>query len=55
VLDTFCISGTWDTIVDKVAARLGGLTDVVSLSIPATDDPRFDAALAGMKQIPGRR
>ncbi|MEI2618878.1 MAG: TIGR03617 family F420-dependent LLM class oxidoreductase [Thermomicrobiales bacterium] len=55
VLDTFCVSGTWDTIADRVDARLSGLIDTISVSAPDERDPRFDAALAGFKRIPGRR
>lgn len=55
VLDTFCVAGTWDTIVDRVEARLGGLVDAISVSAPDSHDPRFDAALAGLKRIRGRR
>ncbi|HBY45063.1 MAG TPA: LLM class F420-dependent oxidoreductase, partial [Chloroflexi bacterium] len=55
VLDTFCVSGTWDTIADRVDARLSGLIDTISVAAPDERDPRFDAALAGFKRIPGRR
>lgn len=54
VLDEFCVSGTWDTIVERVAGRLGGLVDTISIGIPDADDARFDAVLTGLKGIPGR-
>lgn len=55
VLDTFCVSGTWDTIAGRVSARLAGLVDTISIATPEDRDERFDAALASLKQIPGRR
>lgn len=38
VLDTFCISGTYDTIVDAARNRIEGLTD--RLSFPLPEDAR---------------
>ncbi len=35
VLDRFCIAGTYDTIAERVQARLGGIVDRVSLPLPA--------------------
>ena len=54
VLDEFCIAGTWDTIVERVAGRLEGLVDAVSIPTPDEPDDRFFAALEGLKGLRGR-
>jgi probable F420-dependent oxidoreductase len=54
VLDGFCISGTWDTIVDAIRPRLGGLIDVLSFPAPPEgydDDPRYRAVLDGLRAL----
>jgi probable F420-dependent oxidoreductase len=55
VLDGFCISGTWDTIVAKIDARLSGLVDTISLAMPDQPDDRFMAVLEGVRKIRGRQ
>jgi probable F420-dependent oxidoreductase len=55
VLDGFCISGTWDTIVDAIRPRLGGLIDTISVPAPPAghdDDPRYASVLAGLRSLP---
>lgn len=56
MLDTFCMSGTYDGIADAVAHRLGGLVDTVHFPLPQDDcaDPDgIRAALARLRAIPG--
>ena len=53
VLDGFCISGTYDTIVGQIDARLGGLIDTISLGMPETVDDRFMAVMAGVRELHG--
>lgn len=54
VLDAFCIAGTWDTIVERVGAKLEGLIDAVSIPTPDEPDDRFHAALEGFKSLRAR-
>lgn len=57
VLDGFCISGTWDTIVDAIRPRLEGLIDTISFAIPPDPerpDERYVAALDGLRQLKAR-
>ncbi len=54
MLDTFCISGTYDTIADAAQARLGGLTDTLSFPLPFDATERQDQlaqAVARLKQV----
>jgi probable F420-dependent oxidoreductase len=55
VLDGFCISGTWDIIVERVRERLEGLVDVIGLSMPEGDEveDRYLAVIEGMKGLKG--
>ncbi len=53
VLDGFCISGTWETIVDQIDARLRGLIDTISLSMPDQPDDRFMTVMEGVRGLPG--
>jgi probable F420-dependent oxidoreductase len=53
VLDGFCISGTFDTIVGQIDGRLGGLVDTISLSMPAEPDDRFIAVMDGLRGLRG--
>jgi probable F420-dependent oxidoreductase len=48
VLDEFCVSGTYDTIVERFRSRMGGLTDMVELPLPTgfPDGAETFAALA---------
>jgi hypothetical protein len=58
VLDRFCIAGTYDTIAERVRARLGGLTDRVSLGLPENAREVGDAlgrAIEGLKAVPTAR
>jgi probable F420-dependent oxidoreductase len=55
VLDGFCISGTYDTIVGQIDARLGGMVDTISLSMPEEPDDRFRAVMDGVRGLRGRR
>jgi probable F420-dependent oxidoreductase len=55
VLDTFCISGPYETIAEQVANRLGGLAHAVSFPLPKNldaPDPRYLAALERVKLVP---
>jgi probable F420-dependent oxidoreductase len=54
VLDGFCISGTWDTIVDRIGPRLEGLIDGISFPMPPDgmeSDPRYLAVLDGLREL----
>lgn len=54
VLDAFCVSGTYDTIVPEVRARLEGLVDTITFPLPAdpyAPDDRYLAALEGLKRL----
>jgi probable F420-dependent oxidoreductase len=55
VLDGFCVSGTWDTIVSQIDARLTGLVDTISLSMPDEPDDRFMAVMEGVRGLRGSR
>lgn len=57
VLDGFCISGTWDTIVDQIRPRLEGLIDMTSFQMPpdpSHPDDRYMAALEGLRSLKTR-
>jgi probable F420-dependent oxidoreductase len=57
VLDRFCVSGTYETIAEQVRARLGGLTDRISLPMPedgAVDDG-LGRAIEAMRTVPTAR
>lgn len=58
VLDTFCMTGTYDVIAEAVSRRLGGLVDRVAVPFP--EDPErghahLVKALAALKQVPTAR
>lgn len=55
VLDELCIAGEYDVIADKVADRLGGLVDWISLPMPDADPAdrtRLRSALERLRAIP---
>ncbi len=55
VLDGFCVSGTWDEIVPRIAEHLGGLVDTLSIGVPDDDgasDPRYLTMLDGLRKLP---
>lgn len=55
VLDAFCISGEYEEIADRVAERLGGLVDWISLPMPEVDaasPSRLAGALERLRAIP---
>ena len=53
VLDGFCISGIYDTIVSQIDARLGGMVDTISLSMPEEPDDRFRTVMEGVRNVRG--
>lgn len=53
VLDAFCITGTYDTIVARVGARLEGLVNALAINAPDAADERFPEVLAGFKRLRG--
>lgn len=53
VLDGFCVSGAYDTIVDRIDTRLGGLIDTISLSMPDDPDEGFRAVMDGLRGLRG--
>lgn len=56
VLDTFCMSGTYEEIAGAVERRLGGLSDTISFPLPPDGSPheeRIRAAMAQLRAIPG--
>jgi len=58
VLDTFCTSGTYATIAQWLAQRLGGLVDSITLPFPddlAADRDGLSQALPELKLIPSAR
>ena len=58
VLDRFCIAGTYDTIADRVQARLGGIVDRVSLTLPANAADLRDeitGAVEALRALPTAR
>lgn len=59
VLDTFCVSGTFEEIPDAFAARWGGIADSVSVPMPSTPlepggqrEARFLRMLERLRAIP---
>jgi hypothetical protein len=55
VVDAFCTSGTFATLVDHVRARLGGIIDVVALPLPAGFSQHTTAyadVIAGLQTVP---
>jgi probable F420-dependent oxidoreductase len=58
VLDEFCIAGTYDAIVERFRARMGGLTDMVTLSLPAgfpDGADAFAALVTGFRSVESAR
>ncbi|MBV9593791.1 MAG: TIGR03617 family F420-dependent LLM class oxidoreductase [Actinobacteria bacterium] len=57
MLDTFCISGTYEELPERIAAELGGIVDTISLPIPeSTDaDVRFGRCLDKIRAIDSGR
>lgn len=56
MLDTFCVSGTYDEIAEAARKRIAGLTDTLSFPLPADAHSRRDQlaeAVASLKQLPG--
>lgn len=56
MLDTFCISGTYDTIVDAARTRIEGLTDTLSFPLPFDAHERQEQladAVVRLKQLQG--
>jgi probable F420-dependent oxidoreductase len=57
VLDTFCTSGTYDTIATEITQRIGGLVDWINIACPDEADradDRLRQALADLRAVPGR-
>lgn len=55
VVRLFAAIGTYDEIVDAIAARFGGISDTVNLTLPPGTEPeRVRALVAGVKAIPMR-
>jgi hypothetical protein len=58
VLDEFCVSGTYATIVERFRARMGGLTDMVELPLPhefPDGADTFAALAADFRSVPTAR
>ena len=55
VIDAFCTSGTFATLVDHLRARLGGIIDVVALPLPTGFTQHTTAyadVIAGLQTVP---
>ncbi len=55
VLDTFCVSGTYERIADLIGERLGGLVDNISFPLPDDIVHPSDAylgAIAKLRELP---
>lgn len=58
VLEQFCVSGTYEVIAERLAERLAGLVDRISIPLPpdaASERDRLSRALAAIRDIPTRR
>jgi hypothetical protein len=56
MLDTFCVSGTYDQIADAARKRIEGLTDTLSFPLPFDATERreqLEPAVASLKQLKG--
>jgi hypothetical protein len=56
MLETFCVSGTYDEIDEAARKRIGGLTDTLSFPLPADAHSRRDQlaeAVTALKRLPG--
>lgn len=51
ILDTFCISGTYDTIADAARQRIAGLTDRLSFPLPEDATTASDQLRDTIKQL----
>ena len=51
VLDRFCMAGTYKTIADRVADRLGGVVDRISLPLPANAADLRDEIAGAIKAL----
>ena len=51
MLDTFCVSGTYDTIADAARKRIEGLTDRLSFPLPADAESASDQLRETVQQL----